>query len=102
MMTSRLLLLYSAAISAVLFLLFKFLYPYPDLFMDSYWYIYAAEAHLNISIWPIGYSKFLTLVHSITSSAGVLVSLQYVLLQSSLLYLAFTLFYFYPFGNGVK
>src|ERR1700761_9378405 len=43
------------------FFIFKLCYPFPDFFSDSYSYIYAAEHHLDVNIWPIGYSWFLSL-----------------------------------------
>jgi len=81
--------------SVVLFILFKILYPYPDFFSDSYSYIEAAYNHLTISIWPIGYSKFLTVVHYLTHSDTALIAIQYFLLQISLLHLFFSVRYFF-------
>src|SRR6266567_1792206 len=51
------------------FIVFKLLYPFPDFFSDSYSYLFAAYAHLDTNIWPIGYSKFLSLFHYFTHSA---------------------------------
>jgi hypothetical protein len=55
-----------AALAALIiqFIIFKQFYPYADYFSDSYSYLYAAFTHADINIWPIGYSKFLTLFHS--------------------------------------
>ena len=41
------------------FIVFKLLYPFPDFFSDSYSYMEAAALHMDVNIWPIGYSKFL-------------------------------------------
>src|SRR5689334_1714580 len=51
--------------SSIQFIIFKILYPFPDFISDSYSYIYTAATHANVGLWPIGYSKFLWLIHSI-------------------------------------
>lgn len=90
-------LLWGATIMALAFAGFKFCYPYPDFFADSYYYIQAAAANSNVSIRPIGYPRFLTLIHHIHHSALLLVSIQYLLLFLSSTYLTFTvLFIFRP------
>ena len=85
----------SLGVSAALFGILKIFYPYPDFFGDSYSYIYAAASHLDINIWPIGYSKFLELFHSITPSATALVAFQYFTLQLAAIHFLFTMVYFY-------
>lgn len=71
-------LLWLALIGMVVqFTIFKLLYPYPGFFGDSYWYIFAAENNLNINIWPIGYSKFLSAFHWLTHSDTALIATQY-------------------------
>jgi len=62
---------------------FKYLYPYPDFFTDSYSYIQAAAQQDAISYRPIGYSLFLRLVHVFSSSATLAVTLQYLLVQGA-------------------
>lgn len=88
------LILLTAIIMGILFTWLKILYPYPN-FMppDSNSYLEAAYNNQFINIWAIGYSKFLRLVSSITSSHFVLVLLQYVLLQASVLYFLFSIRY---------
>lgn len=73
---------------------FKYIYPYPN-FMppDSHSYLEAAHNNDFINMWPIGYSRFLRLVSSISKSHMALVILQYVLLQGSILYFLFTIRY---------
>jgi hypothetical protein len=95
MPANRNLLLLGIGIPVLLFLVFKLLYPYPDFFGDSYSYIYAASVHLDINIWPIGYSKFLTLFHSITYSDLALVAFQYFTMQLVALHFFFTVLYFF-------
>ena len=90
------------AISLVLFVVFKMGYPYPDFFSDSYSYLFAAEADLNANIWPIGYSKFLALVHVFSASGTVLVAIQYFMLQGAALYFFFTIARFYPLGRWAR
>ncbi|GAA3945867.1 hypothetical protein GCM10022209_47370 [Chitinophaga oryziterrae] len=88
-------LLIALAATIAQFIVFKFLYPYPDFFSDSYSYLFAAKANVDINIWPIGYSKFLRLLHFITNSDIVLVSFQYFLIELSGLYFFFTILYFF-------
>ena len=86
----------------VQFIIFKLLYPYPDFFSDSYSYIFAAYAHLNVNIWPIGYSKFLLLFHWFTHSATALNFFQYMFLGGASLYFYHTIVYFYPTGKNTR
>jgi hypothetical protein len=88
-------LLWGSALSISSFVLFKLLYPFPDFFSDSYSYIGAAAANLNISIWPIGYSKFLAALHFLTHSDTVLVRFQYFFIQLAALHFFFTIQYFF-------
>lgn len=84
------------------FVIFKMLYPFPDFFSDSYSYIFAAYAHLDVNIWPIGYSKFLLLFHWFTHSSVALNFFQYFFLELSALYFYQTLVYFYPTGRATR
>lgn len=84
------------------FIVFKLLYPYPDFFSDSYSYLFAAYGHLNVNIWPIGYSKFLLLFHWFTHSALALNVFQYLFLELAALYFYHTLVYFYPTGKNTR
>jgi hypothetical protein len=68
---------------AVLWILFKCCYPYADFFTDSYTYIQAAADHDAISFRPVGYSLFLRLLHGVSRSDTVLVTIQFLLVQSS-------------------
>ena len=82
------------------FVIFKLLYPFPDFFSDSYSYIFAASAHLDVSTWPIGYSKFLAAFHQLTHSDTALVAFQYILLELTAMYFYFTVLYFYRPRKG--
>ena len=92
-------LLIALAGTTVEFIIFKLLYPFADFFSDSYSYIYAAQANLDINIWPIGYSKFLRIFHFITHSDTALVGFQYFFLELSCLYFFFTALWFYRPGK---
>jgi len=84
------------------FILFKLLYPFPDFFSDSYSYIAAAYEHLDVNIWPIGYSKFLLVFHWFTHSALALNLFQYLFLELAALYFYHTLVYFYSTGKNTR
>lgn len=92
---NRRLLMAAIACTAAQWVLFKLLYPYADFFSDSYSYIEAAAAHATVNIWPIGYSWFLRLFHSLSYSDTAMVSFQYFFLVLGELLLFFTLLYFY-------
>lgn len=96
---NRYLLLISLGVSLGLYLVFKIFYPYPDFFGDSYSYIYAADAGLDINIWPIGYSKFLAWFHMMTYSGAALVAFQYFAMQLAALHFLFTLLYFFNLSS---
>jgi hypothetical protein len=84
------------------FMLFKVLYPFPDFFSDSYSYLFAAYAHLDVNIWPIGYSRFLYSFHQLTHSGMALVAFQYFFLELSAIYFFFSLLYIYNLGKTTK
>jgi len=86
---------WTIGLSVMQFSIFKIFYPFPDFFSDSYSYIFAAAAHLDLSIWPIGYSKFLSAFHSITASDYAFVAFQYFSLELAAIYFFFTVLYFY-------
>ncbi|MBN9382771.1 MAG: hypothetical protein J0H74_18545 [Chitinophagaceae bacterium] len=99
---NRNLLWFAAGASGFLFIIFKVFYPYPDFFSDSYSYIYAAYTNLNINIWPIGYSKFLSLFHRVTYSDTALIAFQYFTLQLSALHFLFTICYFFKLSEWTR
>ena len=80
--------------------IFKFLYPFADFFSDSYSYLFAAYANLDINIWPIGYSKFLRFFDLFTHSDTSLVVFQYLFLGFSSLCFFYTLLYFFRPGKN--
>jgi len=98
----RILWLASAAI-IIQFAIFKYLYPFASFIHgDSFKYLQAAEDNATIALYPIGYSKFLRLVSIFAKPDIVLVGLQYLLIQSSSLFLLFTVFYFYRTSKVIQ
>jgi len=95
-------LLYGLVICIVQFVVFKILYPYPDFYNDSLWYIWAASANMDISVWPIGYSKFLSAFHALTVSDTALTVFQYFFMQLVLLNFYFTIIYFFKTGRWTR
>jgi hypothetical protein len=91
---NRAYLLIAVTATIVQFTIFKILYPFPDFFSDSYSYIYAASANLDINIWPIGYSKFLRAFHWLTYSDKMLTGFQYFFIELTALYFFYTLLFF--------
>lgn len=97
--------IYSLIILSIMTLewfIFKLLYPFPDFFSDSYSYIFAAYAHLDVNIWPIGYSRFLSIFHFFTYSGTALVSFQYLSFAIAGLYFYHTITYFYYTGKNTR
>jgi hypothetical protein len=93
------------AVAAIItqFVLFKYLYPFANYaYEDSFEYLNAAYKNLTIATYPIGYSKFLRLVSVFAKPDLVLVSLQYLMIQCSTLFLLFTIFYFYKAGRVMQ
>ena len=82
-------------LTAVSFTIFKLIYPYPNMVLDSYYYILAAISKADANAWAIGYSWFIRFVGIFTHSPLLFVIAQYFLLQSSLLvfWLTFTKFF---------
>jgi hypothetical protein len=87
---------------AIQFVCFKFFYPFPDFFGDSYNYIDAAINNLDVNIWPIGYSIFLQIFHWISNSAVSLILVQYFLLEAAYFYLYQTIVRFFPTGRSTR
>ena len=82
--------------SAVLFVLLKILFPYPDFFFDSFTYVQeaATESH-GFGFRPQGYPEFLYLLHILYPSAGLVVLIQYLLFTSSTLFFVLSSRYLY-------
>jgi hypothetical protein len=89
--------LYLSAIAIVIqFTIFKYYYPFASFIHgDSFSYINAADDNLTINTYLIGYSKFLRSFSILAKPDYMLVAFQYLLIQCSVLFLLFTIFYFY-------
>ncbi|HEY8897640.1 MAG TPA: hypothetical protein VIM79_22595 [Niastella sp.] len=97
---NRIILYLSAPAIIIQFVIFKYLYPFANyIHGDSFGYLKAADENLTIFFHPIGYSKFLRLVSVFAKPDWVLVSLQYLMIQCSSIFLLFTIFYFYKAGR---
>jgi len=85
--------LWIAGIAIVVqFVIFKILYPYAGFIDgDSYVYLESAWYNFDINTYPIGYSKFLRLFSIFTKSDTAIVAFQYLSIQLSALWLAFTI-----------
>lgn len=79
------------AVSLLLLTGYKLIYPYPNMVLDSYYYVLAAISHADVSPWAIGYSWFLRVFGLITHSPLALVIFQYLSLEASLMVLFLTL-----------
>lgn len=89
----------TAALTVILFSIFKYLYPFANyIHGDSFSYIKAADQNLSINTYLIGYSKFLRLFSVFSNSDFVLVAFQYLFIQVSGLFFSFSIFYFYKTG----
>lgn len=100
---NRLFLVVSIVVILIQLICFKYFYPSPGFINgDSYSYIISAFYNLKVDTYPIGYSKFIRLFSVLSTNDVVLVSFQYLLTQISLVYLLFTLFFFYKISNWTK
>lgn len=100
---NRLMLTLTAIAIIIQFTVFKYLYPFASyIHGDSFSYLEAAAKNLTINTYLIGYSKFLRLVSVFAKPDLVLVILQYLLIQIAVLFLIFTLFYFYKITRLIQ
>jgi len=85
------------------FIIFKFLYPQAGFLNgDSYVYLESAFWNFDINTYPVGYSKFLRLFSVFSRSDLALVAFQYFSLSASLLFLLYSLFYYFKPGKVVS
>ncbi len=83
--------------------IFKYFYPFASFIHgDSFNYLNSAYYNLDINFYMVGYAKFLRLVSVFTSSDTALVTLQYILMQISGLFLVFTFFKYYQPAKIVR
>jgi hypothetical protein len=96
---NRRVLVLSLIFSIISFIILKWKFPFPNFLPDSYSYLEAASTNRGINMWPIGYSSFLRLLSCFTNSDKLLVLVQYLLLQASILYFLFTIRYIHSPGR---
>jgi hypothetical protein len=92
----------AASVSLILLSLFKFMYPYPNMVYDSYFYTIAAMSHALAGPWAIGYSWFLQLFGVFSHSPLLLTVFQYLFLEASLWVFFLTLTNFFSFAKVSK
>lgn len=100
--TNRKYLTIGIAGSILQLVIFKLLYPFPDFISDSYSYIATNLYHMDVNLWPVGYSKFLLLIHVINQSDLFLILIQYFIVQTSILYFFFSILYIYKLSLWKK
>lgn len=86
-------------LGVIQFIVFKHYYPFGSYVADSYGYIYAAQHHLAVYLWPIGYSWFLSLFHGLTHSETALIAFQYFFVELTALWFFGTIKYFFPLAE---
>ena len=89
-------------ISILLLTGFKLIYPYPNMVLDSYYYVLAAISHADVNAWAIGYSWFLRAFGIFSHSPLLLVIFQYLFLETSLLVFFLTIQQFFPLSKLSK
>ncbi len=97
----RNLLLITLIVNGLLLAGYKYFYPLPDFYSDSYGYVIAAVNHLEIFYRPLGYSHFLNFLHNWSDSSFFVVAVQYYLLSLASLFCFFTVDYFYRYRHKV-
>ncbi|PZR18220.1 MAG: hypothetical protein DI539_16585 [Flavobacterium psychrophilum] len=100
---NRIIILIITPIILLQFVIFKYFYPFASFInADSYSYIYAAEENLTINTYLTGYSQFLRLFSVFSKSDYALTLIQYVSIELSALFFAFTIFYFFKVSEKAK
>ncbi|SFW89975.1 hypothetical protein [Chitinophaga sancti] len=82
--------IFAIGISAFLWILYKYYYPYPNLTFDSYHYLMNMHLNTNAAGWPVGYSKFIKIIGSHSYAANLLTGIQYFTIQLGFLFLFIT------------
>lgn len=97
---NRVILMVAFGLMIIQFSIFKYLYPFASyIHGDSFSYLDAARQNMDISTYPIGYSRFLRLFSVFFRSDVFLTTFQYLSIQAGALFLLFTIFYFYKPGR---
>lgn len=89
-------------VSVIAFVIYKMLYPQPDIFLDSKNYIdWALEGH-PVSYRPIGYSYYLHFFIGSSNNYITLVYIQYFVSLLSFYFFCETIFRLFNFNNGLR
>jgi hypothetical protein len=91
----------SLGLSLVFFAIYKFIYPQPDFFPESYKYVTAANEGLAVHFRLPGYVWFLRLLHVFSSSANLVVWVQYALLTFGSLFLYYSIQHLLNFRSRI-
>jgi hypothetical protein len=89
-------------IMLIQFLVFKYLYPYPNFMQDSYNYLRSAYTNADANMWPVGYAKLIRFTGFFSHSDTLLVFVQYLFYYCCALYFFFTLLDLTPSGKWAK
>jgi hypothetical protein len=99
----RNLLLITLLVNALLFAIYKYYYPIPDFFSDSYGYVLSAAQELEVFYRPLGYSHFLSFLHNFSASSTFVVAVHYFLLTGASLFCFFSVDYLYGYRHkGIR
>lgn len=82
--------IYAIGLSILIWIFYKYYYPYPNLTFDSYHYIMNMHLNTNAAGWPVGYSKFIKYLGYISHSANLLPTIQYFCTQIGFLFFFIT------------
>lgn len=93
-----------AALAIVIqFAVFKYFYPFASyIHGDSFTYLETAYLNLSVNTYLVGYSMFLRFFSIFSTSDLALTAFQYLSIQVTVLWLLFTLFYFYRPARVVR
>lgn len=89
-------------IGIVYFIALRILYPVPSYYSDSFTWVGAARTGQPVTFRPIGYSKFLMLLHYISHSDFLVIAVQYFANLLTNLFLFFTVQWFFPLRRLLK
>lgn len=89
-------------VALIQFFIFKYLYPFPNFLPDSYNYLRSASQNMNANLWPVGYSKLISLVGFFSHTDTVLIFVQYAIYIASALYFFFTFTDILDSGKWIK
>lgn len=93
---------YPYLIAIGLFIVFKFLFPYPDVFLDSVNYLQWGLSGAKIAFRQLGYSHFLMLFSGYGNNYINVVAVQYLVFVLATKFFLETVFYIFDPGNKIK